>query len=252
MRQRFKLLYAVKRNAIPLVLHENSLDFNDITFVHEGKITYSIDGNTFVLSKGQAMYCPEGKSRYRLKGNTNAIYTSLNFKCSPDICVDLPYHITNADSFDITFYLTKIVELYNKNGKYDKAKCDAFLSLVVYNLLENTDKPDENKYISNIKAVISANWNKKLTREDIAAAVHLSQSYSSALFKEHTGKSIIDYIIELRISKACDMLKYSDLLISEIADNSGFCDIFYFSRMFKKYMGISPAGYREREKQGTV
>ena len=68
MRQRFKLVFAIKRNSIPYLLHDKQLDFNDITFVHEGQITYTIDGKTFTVSKGQAMYCPEGKSRYRMKG----------------------------------------------------------------------------------------------------------------------------------------------------------------------------------------
>ncbi|MGN1121890.1 MAG: helix-turn-helix domain-containing protein, partial [Eubacteriales bacterium] len=83
----------------------------------------------------------------------------------------------------------------------------------------------------------------------IASSAHLSPSYSSALFKESTGSSIIDYIINLRIAKACDMLKYSDRRISEIAESAGFCDIFYFSRMFKKHMGVSPAKYRASEKE---
>ena len=248
MRQKFKLVFAIKRNSVPYLLHDKHIDFNDLTFVHEGQLTYTIDGKTFTVSKGQAMYCPEGKSRYRLKNSEHAVYTSLNFKCTPENTLDLPYHILEADNFDLKFYLTKIIELYNKGGKYDKAKCDAFMSLVAYNLLENADRPDENKYISDIKTYIGANWNKKLTLDEIAASAHLSPSYSSALFKAHTGSSIIDYIIELRISKACDMLKYSDLLVSEIADSAGFCDIFYFSRMFKKHMGVSPAGYRNREK----
>ena len=87
-----------------------------------------------------------------------------------------------------------------------------------------------------------------MSLEEIAESVHLSASYSSALFKSSTGVSVMDYIINLRITKACDMLKYSDRLISEIAESTGFCDIFYFSRMFKKIMGVSPAKYRSAEK----
>lgn len=252
MVRRFKVVFANRRNTVPYVLRDSRLDFNDLTFVHDGQISYTIDGKSFTVSKGQAMYCPEGKSRFRLKNTDTAIYTSINFKCLPEPSLLLPYHITEADSFDLNFYCTKIVELFGKGGKYDKAKCDSFMSLVAYNLLETTDKPNENRYIADIKKYISANWNSKLSLEAIASAVHLSSSYCSALFKANVGSSIIDYIIELRISKACDMLKYSDLLVSEIAESSGFCDIFYFSRMFKKHMGISPAGYRIKERSGSV
>ncbi len=248
MKHKFKLVFAIRRNSVTYALHDNKIEYNDITFVHEGQITYTINGESFVVAKGQAMFCPEGASRFREKGSEATIYTSLNFKTYPDNVLDLPYHILDADSYDIKFYLDKIVELYERGGKYDKAKCDAFASLVAYTLLENAGKTNENKYITDIKAYIFANWNKKLTLDDIAASAHLSPSYSSALFKLHTGKSIIDYIIEIRISKACDLLKYSDLLVSEIADSAGFCDIFYFSRMFKKHMGMSPAKYRSMER----
>ena len=250
LKYKFKLVYATKRNTVPYKLQDHKVDFNDLTFVHEGQLSYMIDGTAFTVNPGQAMYCPDGSSRYRMKGTENAIYTSLNFRCAPENRLPLPYHIFDADSFDIRFYLDKIVELYEHSGEYEKAKCDAFTALVAYTLLENVSGSEENKYVADIKNYISCNWNKKLTLEEIASSAHLSPSYSSALFKESTGTSIMDYIINLRITKACDMLKYSDRLISEIAESAGFCDIFYFSRMFKKHMGVSPAKYRSEEKSG--
>lgn len=248
MVRRFKVVFANRRNTVPYVLRDKELTFNDITFVHEGQISYTIDGKSFTVTRGQAMYCPEGKSRFRLKNTENAVYTSINFKCLPEPSLVLPYHILEADNFDLNYYTSKIVELFNRGGKYDKPKCDAFMALAAYNLLETAEKPTENKYIAEIKNYISANWNRKLTLEAIADEVHLSPSYCSSLFKANVGSSIIDYIIDLRLSKACDMLKYSDLLISEIAESSGFCDIFYFSRTFKSHMGVSPASYRSSER----
>ena len=248
MKLKFKLVYATKRNTVPYKLQDKRIDFNDITFVHEGHLSYIINGTAFTVTKGQAMYCPDGGMRYRLKGTENAVYTSLNFKCGPDTKLLLPYHIFEADSFDLRFYLSKVVELYERDGEYDKAKSDSFTALIAYTLLENVSLTEENRYVSEIKNYISCNWNKKMSLEEIAESVHLSASYSSALFKNSTGVSVMDYIINLRITKACDMLKYSDRLISEIAESTGFCDIFYFSRMFKKIMGVSPAKYRSAEK----
>ena len=59
----------------------------------------------------------------------------------------------------------------------------------------------------------------------------------------------MDYIIDMRVRKACEMLKYSDVSVTEIAESTGFCDIFYFSRMFKKAIGVSPTNYRLRERE---
>ena len=250
MKFKFKLVYATKRNTISFKLQEPQLGFNDLTFVHEGQLSYILDGTAVTIGPGQAMYCPQGGSRYRVKGTENAVYTSLNFRCAPESRLPLPYHLYETDSYDMRFYLNKIVDLYEHGGEYEKAKCDALMALVAFTLLENVTGSEENKYVADIKNYISCNWNKKLTLEEIAASAHLSPSYSSALFKESTGTSIMDYIINLRIVKACDMLKYSDRLVSEIAESVGFCDIFYFSRMFKKHMGVSPAKYRAEERNG--
>lgn len=248
MKYRFKLVYAAERHTIPYKLQDTKLDFNDLTFVHEGKLSYVIDSTAFTVEAGQAMYCPCGSDRCRLRGSESAVYTSLNFRLSPENKLTLPYHIFDADSNEVRFYLSKIIERYDRDSEYEKAKCDAFTALVVYSLLEKVTGSTDNKYVADIKSYIAKYWNQKLTLSEIAAFVHLSPSYSSALFKESTGLSIMDYIIRFRIDKASEMLKYSDRLVSEIAEESGFCDIFYFSRTFKRHTGFSPAAYRRNER----
>lgn len=248
LKYRFKLVYAAQRNTIAYKLQDTKLDFNDLTFVHEGKLSYVIDSNAFTVEAGQAMYCPYGSERYRVRGTENAVYTSLNFRLSPENKLSLPYHIYDAESPEIRYYLDRIIALYDRSSEYEKAKCDAFTALIVYSLLETVTGSMDNKYVADIKEYIATRWNQKLSLSEIANHVHLSPSYSSALFKDSTGVSIMDYIIRLRIDKAGEMLKYSDRLISEIAEISGFCDIFYFSRTFKKHKGMSPAQYRQHER----
>lgn len=75
--------------------------------------------------------------------------------------------------------------------------------------------------------------------------VNISSFHFCRLFKELTGKTFSEYVNEVRISKAEEMLAESDLSISEIAINSGFNDINYFSRVFKQYRKIPPKEYRK-------
>lgn len=250
MKMEFKLGYIVKRTTIPCKLDDRELGFNDLTFVYEGQLQYIIDGHAFTVSAGQAMYCPTGAARCRIRGTESATYVSINFHTFPQPSLQLPFHILAADSFDIRFSLNKLLEICERGDRSEKA--EALVSFLVYTLYDCIGDNGENKHVALIKRYISDNWEKHITLEEIAASVYLSPSYASALFKEHTGTSIIDYIINLRISKACDMLRYSDLTISEISDCTGFCDIFYFSRMFKKHMGIAPSQYRLSAEKHTV
>ena len=86
-----------------------------------------------------------------------------------------------------------------------------------------------------------------VTLDNIAQSVHLSTSFFSRKFKQDTGYAPIEYFNHLRIQKACQLLHFSQLRINEVATEIGIDDPFYFSRLFKKQMGVSPAGYRKRE-----
>jgi len=89
---------------------------------------------------------------------------------------------------------------------------------------------------------------QKLKLEEIAAETGLSASHYSRLFVNRTGHSPIDYFIQLKIQRACRLLDNSGWMIADVSREMGFDDQFYFSRVFRKVMGMSPAEYRKREK----
>jgi AraC-like DNA-binding protein len=90
------------------------------------------------------------------------------------------------------------------------------------------------------------NLTKKLKLEEVAAETGLSASHFSRLFVNRTGHSPIDYFIQLKIQRACRLLDNSGWMIADVAREMGFDDQFYFSRIFRKVMGMSPVEYRKR------
>lgn len=85
-----------------------------------------------------------------------------------------------------------------------------------------------------------------LTLEEVAKQVNFSSSHFSALFKKKTGHAPMEYFNHLKIQKACQYLLFTSLRIREVAQAIGFEDPYYFSRLFSKVMGVSPALYREK------
>lgn len=79
---------------------------------------------------------------------------------------------------------------------------------------------------------------------ELADEAHLSVSHYSFLFRKKTGFSPIEHFNHLKVQKACQYLLFTDLRVKEIADKLGIEDPYYFSRMFSKIMGMSPAAYR--------
>ncbi len=87
---------------------------------------------------------------------------------------------------------------------------------------------------------------RAITLDDIASSVHLSVSFFSRKFRQETGYAPIAYFNHLRIQKACQLLHFGELRVNEVASEVGIDDPFYFSRLFKQQMGVSPAKYRAK------
>ncbi|MFD1875614.1 AraC family transcriptional regulator [Hymenobacter bucti] len=94
---------------------------------------------------------------------------------------------------------------------------------------------------------MQANLSRALTVAGIAEAAHLSVAFFSRKFKQDTGYAPIEYFNHLRIQRACQLLHFSQLRVNEVAAELGIDDPLYFSRLFRKQMGVSPAAYRRGE-----
>lgn len=87
---------------------------------------------------------------------------------------------------------------------------------------------------------------QSITVEELANHLNYSASYLYSLFKEDTGYSPINYFNHLKIQKSCRYLIFTDMSIKEISFDLGFNDPYYFSRLFKKMMELSPSEYRKK------
>ena len=108
----------------------------------------------------------------------------------------------------------------------------------------------ENPTIFLIKDYISKNYmNETLSVKDISSHVFLSTSYVCTFFKSETGQTLNQYITEYRMEKAKQLLKDARFKITDISSRVGYSDGNYFGKSFKKYSGLSPSEYRERNLQ---
>ena len=99
------------------------------------------------------------------------------------------------------------------------------------------------------KSYIKNNLSEKLTLSDIARNLHCSTVTLTEHFKAEFGITIIEYVTRKRMQLSEKLLITTDRPLREIAQSSGFPDVEYFSRTFKKFHGISPAEWRKREKK---
>ena len=92
------------------------------------------------------------------------------------------------------------------------------------------------------------NLERKLSLEEIVAHTGYSLSHFSALFTKQTGYSPFAYFNHLKIQQACKLLDFTDMKINQICYKIGIEDSYYFSRLFRKIMGMSPREYKKMKK----
>ncbi len=81
--------------------------------------------------------------------------------------------------------------------------------------------------------------------EDVAALIHMSKHSFSRFFKDKTKKTFIQFLMEVRIGKACRLLMEEDMNISEICYSCGYNNVSHFNHQFKAIIGKSPQEYKQ-------
>ncbi len=95
-----------------------------------------------------------------------------------------------------------------------------------------------------VKRILKEEYAHQWTLDELAGRVNVSKAYMCTLFKQSTGQTIMDYLAKTRVYKAAGLLLDPKNKINEVGDMVGYGDPGYFTRIFKKYLGVSPSQYR--------
>ena len=130
----------------------------------------------------------------------------------------------------------KLIALFLKETNYVKNK----------KKFDRYDFPfyDKSNVVKIILEYFDTNYMKNISLDDMSRNMYISSVYISKVFKEKTGESPINYLINLRLEKAKDLLISTESPVKAIAQSVGYSDAYYFSKLFKKYYGNSPCKFR--------
>ncbi len=104
--------------------------------------------------------------------------------------------------------------------------------------------PEQNSKLIEFEEYIRANYHRDLKRSDVSSHLKLSQSYLTALLGKELETNFTDYLTRVRLDKAMELVQFSDLLVKEISDRTGFKSVSYFVRRFGEYFGAPPNKFR--------
>ena len=102
----------------------------------------------------------------------------------------------------------------------------------------------KNIYINAVENYVNTNFHNNITIQQISTYIGLDMSYLGTLFRTEKGISIKKYLTNIRIKRACELLKNTNFPISDISRSVGYVDQLQFTKIFKKYKYVSPTQYR--------
>ena len=97
-----------------------------------------------------------------------------------------------------------------------------------------------------VKSYLDEHYTEKIVLDDLAERFFINKFYMTRIFKETYGTTINNYLISRRITRAKQLLRFTDMTVDEIGNAAGMGDANYFSRMFRKIEGSSPREYRKK------
>lgn len=224
-------------------IERHEIKFNELTFLFSGEMTYYINDVMHVITSGDIIYVPAGSIRQRELGEIPNDYLSINFHS--DTPLEFDTILKNCINNEIKLLLNYYETAQSSPSTDRQAKLRLALETLIMQITDNMYDNYTSPLSAEIISFITSHYTEKITLNDISQATFYSAAYCENEFKKTTGKSIINYLIDIRVNAAKKLLAESSMSCARIATAVGFEDANYFSRIFKKRTGYSPLKYRD-------
>ncbi|MBR2323154.1 MAG: helix-turn-helix domain-containing protein [Clostridia bacterium] len=221
---------------------------NGLLFFTEGECVYEYDDVKITLTPGTVIYLPNG-SKHVLKVLSDEIEffrLDFNIKVRGEVVLfsNKPTKITDTFSKDCLEIVDQLENLclYSNDNILKMQKL-----LQLFDCLRKGSQMDKKSKIYSASVYIAEHFAEPLDCNYLAKLCYLSTSQFYNLFNKQFKMTPLQYRDNLIVEKAKVLLKLEEITVTEIAEILGFADVAYFSRFFKKYVGISPSKFAKNK-----
>ena len=235
-----------------LPLHRHS--FFQFLLVISGELSITIDQEEAILSRGMvSLIPPEVAHSFKSKGGYRQFGINLTSTVPEDAMIRiLTSHVNNSEVITIPIlldYLPEIEDCTNSQTVVSIQKIRNRLELMLLTCVDMLKKREGSQvFREKLMEYFKENITEILSLEDISRTLFISPSHIERLSYMEYGCGAIHLFHRLKMDRARMLLQTTNLPISGISDHLGYTDQGYFSRIFKKYVGVSPREYQKRRK----
>ncbi len=258
------------------VSHTESHDFWELVYADKGDLICSTDDREVILKEGEVIFHKPGVSHaHKADGRRAPNVFIISFECKNEairyfedrhMAVDkslLRFIFAIIEESKRTFDLPysdpelKKMKLLENPALGGQQLIKNYLELLIINLMRNEAEKNSSEAVflpreqfdelisDKVIEYMKEHVTERLSVMNICDILHYNKSYIFRQFKKTTGSSLMAYFTKLKIQKAKELLRETDMSVAAISDNLSFDNPNYFSKTFKKITGYTPSTYRK-------
>lgn len=239
-------------------IQAHSHEFFHFIYVDSGEGCINIDGREYTMLSGRIFPIPIGAEHTFYNSGDEPLRT-LELKFSLDSREDIQSIAVLPICMEVEGYPIKngLLNIYRESHKVQalsKEITALYFKLVMTYLIRCCDNGDEGKVrksslspeIERVTAYIKDNFARELSLDELAETAGFEKNYFLRKFKKQKGMTPMEYIHNKRLEKAKELLRFSDMNVTQIAAATGFKSVHYFSKVFYDSVGERPSEFRSR------
>lgn len=255
------LLYTgVVRDDPHWLSHAHSHPFCEVLYVLRGKGSVTFTEKTEEIVEGDIVIINEGEFHAEKSNPESPLHfiflavDEFQLEGLPKNCLipkgEYPIISSNKYRYKIQNYFTDLISETSGRVEYYELLCGGLVQAIMVLILRirmtaEISSASLSAECSKVKTYIETHYTSPINLESLSETVFISKHHLAHLFKQQTGISPIQYLIQKRIEEACRLLRETDFPIAEIAERVGYTNSIYFSQVFRKAKGVSPYAYRK-------
>jgi len=223
-----------------------------LAYAISGRAHYLIDGTPYEITGGDLLLMAPGTP-----------HTAASSRERPWRFFSVAFTVTDSQGGDVSRYLRSLptvtsithgeivrhfhemFSVWTHNSPGHLLRIRAGIALALHRIIAEYDVPDQQqpytRRMARIADVLSRNYDRTYSVEELAALADLSPSHFRTVFKRATGMTATQYQQQIKIGKATEFLASGEYNVTETARTCGFRDVYYFSHLYKKLTGSNPS-----------
>lgn len=232
-----------------------NLDSYELRFTLDGEGLLDYNGKTYTISKGEGYLIDCRKRHYYRTSGNRWVSTVFHFNGGPVAPIFDVFLQSGSVKFSETAFPNfemmqmQIIQETQRVSAHAEFKISCLFHVLLTELLvkssKSTSSEKTSSIIEKIVRYLQTNYKVDISFDALCREFGISRTHMNRCFRQYTGFSPHDYLIQLRLNNAKLMLKNTDLSVEDVCLQSGFQDTAYFIQAFKKKEGITPLKYRK-------